>query len=112
MTHKEILEKAIQKALDGGWSELDRYEARDWWIEQAFPNWTNDQYSLAMGTRHTGPVVMVIASRELLLSHDFAKALWGDAIIGVGDDDGVLSVDEYFKLIGCLLYTSPSPRDS
>lgn len=59
MTDKEILEKAIQKAIDGGW-DVDPTEA----LNQLSQQWVF--YGDYKG--YSG----------MLFSHDFAKALWGD----------------------------------
>lgn len=58
MSNQEILTKAIQKAIDGGW-DVDPLEAEGYMvIISEFYG-----YRLANG---------------FLLSHDFAKALWGE----------------------------------
>lgn len=52
MTNQEILEKAIQKAIEGGWGEAEYARS----VAFAFPE---------------GKLV-----RSFLFDHDFAKALW------------------------------------
>lgn len=59
MTNKEILEKAIKLAIDGGWKGSDVLppavnEGRQ------IPDWTGIHY--------------------LIFNHDFAKALWGEEV--------------------------------
>lgn len=59
MTHKEILEKAIQKAIDGGWT------------------YYVNKFDIA-----TEPSVVLADDRFnqwyiLFVDHDFAEALWG-----------------------------------
>lgn len=96
MTHKEILEKAIRKAIDGGWPTVLASTMVDW-------NVYDDPYAEkkpGVSQKMADKLVRIQSYEEIIYNHDFAKALWDDAIIGVGDDDGVLSVDEYFKLIG------------
>lgn len=62
MTNKEILEQAIQKAIDGGWFGcLDRSGSETWIV-------TGNMHFLLDGR----------PPREVIFSHDFAKALWGD----------------------------------
>lgn len=58
MTNKQIVEKVIQKAIDGGWSDGNAALAE----VGSIPNW-------AIPT----PVCIAI-----IFSHDFAKALWGE----------------------------------
>ncbi len=63
MTNKEILEKAIQKAIDGGWKvtnpTIDTPEKiMDWY---AYPDSFREDYC-----------------NRFIFNHDFAKALWGE----------------------------------
>lgn len=60
MTNQQILTKAIQKAIDGGW-QVD--------LEAVLPEMSK-KWSL-YGLQYTG-------YSGLLYSKDFAKALWGD----------------------------------
>lgn len=69
MTNKQILEKAIQKAIDGEWSDGKAAMSQ----LTHTPEW-------ALGGQM--PFVM-----SVIFNHDFAKALWGD---GKGGD--------YYKL--------------
>lgn len=69
MTDKEILEKAIQKAIDNGWdnSPIDSMEWSDndgAWRYDAIggESW---HYQTDINT--------------IIFSHDFAKALWGES---------------------------------
>ena len=60
MTHQKTLEKAIQKAIDGGWDRLG-----------------NDDYDpdiMAMDALDSGTAY--INHLEIIFNHDFAKALW------------------------------------
>lgn len=79
MTNQEILEKAIQKAIDRGWHT----EAMD------FYDYDED-----------GEIVLTYYSQTLdpllfIYNHDFAKALWGkkkrdfvsDELIDAGNED-------------------------
>lgn len=65
MSDKEILEKAIQKAIDGGWS-FSRVDMLD--VPKELAEWAlNSPEHLS-----------------ILLSNDaFAKALWGDTSMSV-----------------------------
>lgn len=66
MTNQEILEKAIQKAIDGGWKGSPYLD---------YTKISNDQYltNLIMG-ENVWLVTIVYCP-----PHDFAKALWGEA---------------------------------
>ncbi len=68
MSNQEILEKVIQKAIDGGWSTThfntlkgDSYKHPD---ESEFHDLTGSWHS--------------ISPADIIFNHDFAKALWGD----------------------------------
>lgn len=62
MTNQEILEKAIQKAIDGGFSAK---LSGDGWVAS---------YNLHARTDGKAPY-------DIIYSHDFAKALWGEPYI-------------------------------
>lgn len=77
MTHQQILEKAIQKAIDGGWNLIGaeypiRYELRGITSNmQAFHGFLHvDGHK----TSHSQPLIV----SDLIFNHDFAKALWGE----------------------------------
>jgi len=63
MTNKEILEKAIKKAILGGWDEHDRciYKVFGGTLEVKFENEDS---------------VGVYSMLDIIFNHDFAKALW------------------------------------
>lgn len=57
MDSKQILEKAIQKAIDGGWTH-ERIPV----LQTSAECWSNQDY------------------RTFVYRHDFAKALWGEEV--------------------------------
>lgn len=65
MDNKQILEKAIQKAIDGGWDEntVD-------WVFQGEPTFEAYNYPF-----------------EYIFNHDFAKSLWGDGEVFIATED-------------------------
>jgi hypothetical protein len=63
MSNKQILEKAIQKAIDGGW-EL-KFHGSTLWNARELSN-----YIVEFPYQH--PI------EALIFNHDFAKALWGE----------------------------------
>lgn len=73
MSNREILEKAIQKAIDGGWKEPNGNTLR-----------VDDEgyiYSLVnFSEKHEGfrAYGAQFGLEKLIFSHDFAKALWGE----------------------------------
>lgn len=87
MDNKEILEKAIQKAIDGGWKKilgkdiLHFRTASDAYVKLQ----TNDDGMV--GGEH-------FEINTVIFNHDFAKALWGE------------------KRIPHRVYESPRPQDA
>lgn len=70
MTNQQIIEKAIQKAIDGGWRPDER--------KQTF-----------ISTQLVGTQLIEITDayrqlwlvNDILFNHDFAKALWGEKLL-------------------------------
>jgi len=91
MTHKEILEKAIQKAIEGGW--------RPWWF-RAYMLVSDPSQKTLEHMAHT-TIEKMPCVEFLIFNHDFAKALWGETAVQpmtgkkpqVSEKDGVISVD-------------------
>lgn len=67
MTDQQILEKAIQKAIDRGWKPLWPY------TEKPYKGDKFNEWFVGDGT----------SVRAFIFNHDFAKALWGDNPITV-----------------------------
>lgn len=60
MTNREILEKAIQKAIDGGWDGD-----------------TRDHYSVSVDSINgIDGLIADVSVEELIFNHEFAQALW------------------------------------
>jgi len=64
MTNQQILEKAIQKAIDGGWKNA-------YWVKRF--NMAKELDELPYLFNDETP-----SFESVIFSHDFAKALWGD----------------------------------
>ena len=73
MSNQEILEKAIQKAVAGGWKPLPSSIpiAIDQWRGQSMVKVT-----VLFGSRNETAWVRELEG--IIFNHDFAKALWGD----------------------------------
>ncbi len=66
MSNQEVLERAIQKAIDGGWDM--KYRGSSLW------NVRELSVTIADYPLHNSP-------EALLFNHDFAKALWGEDLV-------------------------------
>lgn len=72
MTNKLILEKAIQKAIDGGWKDLNSQ------VPIQMRNYADQVRIVKMSTNDDGMVGSEpFGLNEIIFNHDFAKALWG-----------------------------------
>lgn len=71
MTNQQILEKALQKAIDGGYEETTNYRVSsyDGRLEIQTLRYTDVNGNKTWDAK---PV------SELIFNHDFAKALWGE----------------------------------
>jgi hypothetical protein len=80
MTNEEILETAVQKAVDGGWKPgwRDRRPVTKWGAHYG------DDFDVGDGVQIIGHHARSSASfwffpiKELLFDHRFAKSLWGE----------------------------------
>lgn len=66
MTNQQILEQAIQKAIDNGWSS---------WFEWPYSYYT-DEDGLGYDTEYG--YVNEVSTKEIIFNADFAKAIWGE----------------------------------
>jgi hypothetical protein len=69
MTNQEILEKAIQKAIAGGW--------KPWWGDDRLEV-DETPYIKTYNDIYDEPGFMEFAHEQVIFNHDFAKALWGE----------------------------------
>lgn len=67
MKDKEILEKAIRKAIDGGWKPFVHRELENFFV------W--DHCASTFSAKDGKDLTYSVS--ELIYKHDFAKALWG-----------------------------------
>ena len=71
MSDKEILEKAIQKAIDGGWLTVWCGTMAGWRVEI-----NQVTKKLFIVSSLLGQEVAIVKPEEVIFNHDFAKALW------------------------------------
>lgn len=92
MSNKEILEKAIQKAIDGGWQPFEFGKPT------RIMKWHGDHMiNIAIVfPLHKDEVEWVRELEGIIFNHDFAKALWGGDKVLMGsapnhlEEDGTL----------------------
>ena len=86
MDNKEILKKATQKAIDGGWNplnfrdELDkRYKGVKVLDIEYYDSAILMFYEIGKGDSvYRGDVRLGVSDYDIIFDHDFAKALWGE----------------------------------
>lgn len=71
MSNNEILEKAIQKAIDGGW-------VWPWDKDYLWFNFAGDDNDLELWNGGEYEDATTLHSYAVIFNHDFAKALWGE----------------------------------
>ncbi len=83
MSNQEILEKAIQKAIDGGWlRNIKRFEV----LTYTYDNPDRDKTLNLWVAKEDGSGFRWDYTL-FIFNHDFAKALWGDKQIGINYSD-------------------------
>lgn len=75
MTNKQILEKAIQKAIDGGW------KYKEFMFDYKYPNFKKTWTGNIIIAKSKDSTAVNINYIELFFNHDFAKALWGEELV-------------------------------
>jgi len=80
VNHQEILEKAIAKAIDGGW-------------EPTTVSWSVYGESIYFTDRATN-------YREIIFNHNFAKALWGNYSETMTVQNNTLNVKQVVDMDG------------
>lgn len=107
MTNQEILEKAMQKAIDGGWNhwwtgDFLTTKAKERGAKQAATylsieedhvciRWSNDNIPLEDSD---------ISIAEIIFNHDFAKALWGEHTETMTVQNNTLNVKQVIDMDG------------
>lgn len=77
MTNQEILEKAVQKAIEGGWQP----DPRKWVVRYTDSEYfeSTDTLSIVFLDPHNeDKFEKVLPAMMFIFTHDFAKALWGE----------------------------------
>lgn len=86
MTNKEILEKAVQKAIDGGWIPFNNdFQARQP-IESLMEFLLeNEEIETKTGYREYS---------TFIFNHEFAKALWGDTPLNFDNNNTLVAYED------------------
>lgn len=74
MTNAEILAKAIQKAIDGGWNHYGGEEPDIIVEPSTYPVTMKPEYRVLIGPRPYS----YACHTKVIFDHSFAKALWGE----------------------------------
>ena len=70
LSNQEILEKAIKKAIDGGWAN---------WYKEPIKSVEYDGKSVWINTGKKNVIAVSVGEVfSLIFNHEFAKALWGE----------------------------------
>ena len=84
MSDKEILEKAIQKAIEGGWDKRNaeyvevQIETIDFDLRMSGIEPVHEEFANIHFISPRKGIDNVIDTKNVLFNHDFAKALWGE----------------------------------
>lgn len=84
MSNQEILEKAIQKAIDGGW-ETNHFVT----LKGGYKHPDESEFLDILGNWHG------ISPLDVIFNHDFAKALWGEHEVSHDKPDGKSISSDY-----------------
>lgn len=77
MTNQQILEKAIQKAIDGGWFKTEGFNGYTVWCPVSALD------TLVILEEKESHEKRQYNYQAIIFNHDFAKALWGEEEIGL-----------------------------
>lgn len=93
MTNQQILEKAMQKAIDGGWlpyfSSFDKEMAKDTLRFTTQEGASDVRFLVETKGRYYGLGGYSLTIPEIIFNHDFAKALWGIGCSDCGNPDAM-----------------------
>lgn len=95
MTHQEILEKAINKAIDNGWKKSG--------LENGF-TMTKTYKGLVVWQKMSSGYFDARTQSDIVFSHDFAKALWGETSDTLTVQNNSLNVKQVIDMNGWRYY--------
>ncbi len=108
MNNQLILEKAIQKAVDGGWTDYNSLESLELVKTTAntvtLKGWV--EYVDEDGNTDESQTEITFNYKELIFNHDFAKALWGEKEQD-WDGEGYTTPDWQYHLQEMVIANNP-----
>lgn len=87
MSNQEILEKAIKKAIDGGWQNYE-----EWYVHRNGTD-SNDWFMTTLDGDHQ-------YIYGLIFDHEFAKSLWGEHTETMTVQNNTLNVKQVIDMDG------------
>lgn len=90
MTNQEILEKAIQKAIESGWNIFVTYNVTD-----GLGAWAT--VNPEEGKEWQSKIIYWQPLESIIFNHDFAKALWGESVLPMSIDPKRMVRYEHWK---------------
>lgn len=85
MTNQETLEKAIQKAIEGGWHTRNFCT-----LKGNYKHPEDSEFHDLFGSWHN------ISPLDIIFNHDFAKALWGEKKIVISEVYAPADDEDYY----------------
>lgn len=110
MTNQQILEKAIQKAIDGGWQGF-------WGKNKKLESVTSTQDAISgmptvtISIEHNGRIFGYggIPVFNVIFNHQFAKALWGEDWLSHNGDEWCCNAGEAWQYHLQMMVIDPNP---
>jgi len=98
MSNKEILEKAINLAIDGGWKQpWVYYHGNTKNKDKLFKQWLGNVLIGGVDHEYYDYEDFICVATDILYSHDFAKTIWGEEIYFDKDNLDVSMVGDKYE---------------
>ena len=94
MSNQQILTKAIEKAIDGGFWQLGKNEVKSRYGFLRDKQKTVEEVYVIEYKGSENQLIRELAFETIIFNHDFAKALWGEDIRIVGETPGAMTQEE------------------
>lgn len=97
MTHQEILTKAIEKAIAGGWKSPDQPGMDDYKFKTPIDPSFRWVWPWVLMRQFNQGAEVEVNIEHVIFSHDFAKALWGEADINYWIEDCSENMSDHYE---------------